>query len=275
MIPIEEDRSIVERLFLVEGCARNEHGGGMPGVEYNTRVGLILKIGPLIREIAASDEEIFSVEVNEIRGDELKSTSVGRRFLRYIRKEYFEVADNPEYRLNPYFEVFYSCVNRYELLKNIGWINSVWGGSVKEIVSVLNFCVSDIRCEIKSSAFRARLKSYRRSVVENYNELNSYVSDLFELHARMLVLRVDLSYLESFRGEGGITFEDVWQHRSRLLKDLKAKGFGRLLGYAWKLEKGKRKGLHCKRSINPTSLWRGFAFYSGVVGWQFHGSSAS
>ncbi|SED84309.1 hypothetical protein SAMN05421553_3459 [Pseudomonas anguilliseptica] len=30
-----------------------------------------------------------------------------------------------------------------------------------------------------------------------------------------------------------------------------------------------------KRSIDPTSLWRGFAFYSGVVGWQFQGSSAS
>ena len=30
-----------------------------------------------------------------------------------------------------------------------------------------------------------------------------------------------------------------------------------------------------KRSINPTSRWCGFAFYSGVVGLQFHGSSAS
>ncbi|WP_313326150.1 YagK/YfjJ domain-containing protein [Pseudomonas qingdaonensis] len=244
MTPVEEDKLIVERLFVGEGCARNEHGAGVPGIEYNARVGLILKIGPLIREIIASDEDLFSVEREAMYGDTLKATSVGRNFVRYIGKDYFEVADDQDYRLNPYFEVFCSCVNRYGLRKVIGRIENVWGSLVEEAVKILNSCVEDIRREIKSSSFKARLKSYRRSVVENYRELNLYVNDLFKFHARMLVLRVDLSYLESFRGAGGVTVMDVCQHRSRLLKDLKANVFGPLLGYAWKFEKGKRKGLH-------------------------------
>ncbi|EJM77163.1 hypothetical protein PMI31_00777 [Pseudomonas sp. GM55] len=216
----------------------------MSGVEYDRRVGLALKILPLVREVIASDEGLFSIDSDDDRWDELKSTLLGRRFLRYIRNEYLEIADNAEYCLNPYFEVFSSCVNRYDLLNNIGLIDSVWGGRVKEVVRVLNACVDDIRREVKSVAFKKRLKSYRRSVTENYKELSSYVNDLFDLHARMLVLRVDLSYLKTFRGEGGITFDDAWQHRSSLLKDLNKGGFGHLLGYAWKLEKGERKGLH-------------------------------
>lgn len=244
MIPLEEDKLIVERLFVREGCARDEHGSVVPGVEYDARVGLILKIAPLIRKIIASDEDLFSVEKDVRHGDTLRTTSVGRNFIRYIGKDYFEVADDQDYRINPYFEVFYSCVNRYGLRKTVSRIDNVWGGLVEEAVKILNSCMEDIRREINSSSFKARLKSYRRSVVENYRELNSYVDDLFNFHARMLVLRVDLSYLENFRGVDGVTVMDVCQHRSRLLKDLKANVFGPLLGYAWKFEKGKRKGLH-------------------------------
>ncbi|WP_052037641.1 YagK/YfjJ domain-containing protein [Pseudomonas sp. GM55] len=241
---MDEDRKLVESYFLIEGYDRTRSGDLVSGVEYDRRVGLALKILPLVREVIASDEGLFSIDSDDDRWDELKSTLLGRRFLRYIRNEYLEIADNAEYCLNPYFEVFSSCVNRYDLLNNIGLIDSVWGGRVKEVVRVLNACVDDIRREVKSVAFKKRLKSYRRSVTENYKELSSYVNDLFDLHARMLVLRVDLSYLKTFRGEGGITFDDAWQHRSSLLKDLNKGGFGHLLGYAWKLEKGERKGLH-------------------------------
>jgi len=241
---VDEDRKLVESYFLIEGYDRTRSGELVSGVEYDRRVGLALKILPLVREVIASDEGLFSIDSDDDRWDELKSTLLGRRFLRYIRNEYLEIADNSEYCLNPYFEVFSSCINRYDLLNNIGLIDSVWGGRVKEVVRVLNACVDDIRCEVRSVAFKKRLKSYRRSVTENYNELSSYVNDLFNLHARMLVLRVDLSYVEAFRVEGGITFDDAWQHRSSLLKDLNKGRFGHLLGYAWKLEKGERKGLH-------------------------------
>jgi len=243
-VPVDEDRKLVESYFLIEGYDRTRSGDLVSGVEYDRRVGLALKIFPLVREVIASDEGLFSIDSDDDRWDDLKSTLLGRRFLRYIRNEYLEIADNAEYCLNPYFEVFSSCVNRYDLLNNIGLIDSVWGGRVKEVVRVLNACVDDIRREVKSVAFKKRLKSYRRSVTENYKELSSYVNDLFDLHARMLVLRVDLSYLKTFRGEGGITFDDARQHRSSLLKDLNKGGFGHLLGYAWKLEKGERKGLH-------------------------------
>ncbi|WP_158683836.1 inovirus-type Gp2 protein [Pseudomonas sp. LH1G9] len=244
MIFVEEDRKIVESYFLLKGFGRTESGQLVPGVEYDRRIGLALKIGPLIHEIISSDEKLFSIDSDDSRWHQLKSTSLGRRLLRCVRSKYLKSYDGTEFRLNPYFEVFSGCIGRYDLLDNIGLIESVWGERVKEVVSILNSCVEDIRCEVKSVAFKKQLKNYRRSVTENYRELNSYVNDLFGFHARMLVLRVDLSYLKVFRGEAGISFEDAWQHRSKLLKELNKGRFGRLLGYAWKLEKGQRKGLH-------------------------------
>src|SRR3546814_8063503 len=56
----------------------------------------------------------------------------------------------------------------------------------------LNRCVDQIRQEVKSKSFLAKLNSYQRSSNKNYKELTEYVDALFERHARLLVLMVDL-----------------------------------------------------------------------------------
>ena len=112
--------------------------------------------------------------------------------------------------------------------------------------------------------FKKNIISKRKAVSKNKRSLMGYIEALFEYRARLLVIRVDLSYKQDSYGFisvseseridllDGIKNKEVlekWsievrQQRDDLIKILKKKYKDNLIGYVWKLEYGADKAFH-------------------------------
>lgn len=80
--------------------------------------------------------------------------------------------------------------------------------------------------------------SARRNLVE----LTKLINRLFELHSRILVVRIDLRYKKEIAD--AVPLEIVQMHREQLLADRRShpEVFEGMLGYAWCLEHGEQEG---------------------------------
>lgn len=76
---------------------------------------------------------------------------------------------------------------------------------------------------------------------KNHASVGSLINRLFEHRSRILVVRIDLGYLNEYRSE--ITLATAQEHRDRLLDNKRRNHalFGHLLGYSWSLEHGSCK----------------------------------
>jgi len=104
--------------------------------------------------------------------------------------------------------------------------------------------------------FLTMLNGYRERVItsitlqrsqemDNQRQLVEYVSQLINHYSRLLFVRVDLSYLvDSLEN---VTLDDFYEHISKLRELISNKQtcFENLQGYAWALEQGIDKSLHC------------------------------
>lgn len=76
---------------------------------------------------------------------------------------------------------------------------------------------------------------------------------MFEKRSRYLVLFLTLNYKPNYRDD--ITIDDLRRHRDRLLKNTQCNELlSQIEGYIWKIEEGKKAGLHLHLLI----------FYSGA-----------
>lgn len=248
MVALGSDEDLIRSIFMVGGCEPDGESNLVEIQDFRSRADLILDVGRVIQEISSTEETLFNIDDRYEDGARLNPTRLGRRFLKVLRRDRFQAfEDYPDYKFNPYFEVFYAeieaagLISCGHLINNELCIGSVNTGNIAEF---LNGFIKSIRGKLKSKEFNDKLKSYRRSVRENYKGLTSYVNGLFDLHSRMLVVRLDLSYQKEFRSADEISFRDAAKHRRTLLDYLDKGGFGEFLGYSWKFEKGRRKGLH-------------------------------
>lgn len=158
-----------------------------------------------------------------------------------------QIPDGPRvhelYAFEPYIELAVKCLKEfgvYQLLSGPFFDESVEDAAAR--MSHLNQCVDKIRQEVKSEQFLSRLNSYQRSSNKNYKELTEYVDVLFDYYARLLVLRVDLSYS---KGNSSTTQAQAARDLKHLLGNARAnKMFSAMVGYIWKLEHGAEKGFH-------------------------------
>lgn len=107
---------------------------------------------------------------------------------------------------------------------------------------------------LKSYKLMAKTYAFMKGPKKNAKSLRGYVNALFKRHARLDVIRVDVSYLEEFRDK--ISVEEVFTHRKVLFDDLRkgvlAKSW---VGFACRLEYGPDTGWH----------WHLVVFLNGAV----------
>jgi hypothetical protein len=100
-----------------------------------------------------------------------------------------------------------------------------------------------IRAEVNSNDFIRRLRSRESNCERNRKSLRNYVLNLFNMHARMLILRIDLGYRKNISDE--VTDWAAHEHLKKFLNNMRSNSlFQHLLGYVWKLEYGIGKGHH-------------------------------
>ncbi|MCH7328529.1 inovirus-type Gp2 protein [Acinetobacter junii] len=88
------------------------------------------------------------------------------------------------------------------------------------------------------------IRLFRQQESDNQTSFLAYVNQIIQDHYKVLIVRVDLSYVKKFMLN--ITVQDFYDHIQALSKYLKDKNgcFKGLLGYGLALEQGGEKGYH-------------------------------
>lgn len=137
-------------------------------------------------------------------------------------------------QLHPTIRLFSSILNAYNLT----------GLSAPEATTI-NDALRRFRDEAQSTAHKRQLRNFQRAASKNLKGALDYVDHLFEHHARLLVVRVDLSWRKDVVKNKTISTDMVRLYRQRLFKRVQSHPlFQHCLGYIWKLEYGQYKGFH-------------------------------
>lgn len=143
---------------------------------------------------------------------------------------------------NPRIAVFQKLLNKAELL------GRVYDGKITSFDSVtttemLNKLVEDYRSAVTESAYKQAYNNYKRASVKNLKGVLNYIRYLQSRYARLLVLRVDLSWASEYKLD--ITAEAARKYRQRLFLNMKKNPlFRHVLGTVWKLEYGPQRKFH-------------------------------
>lgn len=95
--------------------------------------------------------------------------------------------------------------------------------------------------EFKSKAHRKRLNNLNRVESRNQLSIATYVNSLFDQHAKLLVIRLDIGYHEDYYDQ--LTLDLVTDDRNCYLRRVQNK-YPALVGYIWKLEYGVDRRFH-------------------------------
>ncbi len=148
--------------------------------------------------------------------------------------------------VNPYLSVFYDCLTE---ARNAGvkleaivesW-SRVEGDNAIKIKRDMNQLIKDYRSLVASQAFKTRLKIYYQGTKRNARSGKRFLDKLFDHHAKLLVIRVDLGYQNSIKNK--VTYAGTNAYREQLIKHVQ-KNYPNLLGYIWKLEYAPEKKYH-------------------------------
>lgn len=145
-------------------------------------------------------------------------------------------------KLHPLITRFQQVRKRYDFycrIYNGAMINS----DSTNTAIMLNKLVSEYHDEVSKSDFKQDLRKYQRNSMKNLKGVTNYIQHLFNQHARLLVIRLDLAWGKTH--SSSITPEIAKQHRQQLLRNMKRNRiFRHVLGTVWKLEYGPDRGFH-------------------------------
>ncbi|WP_178118578.1 inovirus-type Gp2 protein [Pseudomonas sp. SZ57] len=225
--------------------ASEEDGAFYNDFEGLIRMRLVFKLLPLMSDLMTTRHQLFELYHTRNGIPVVRGKSKAKHFLECLADTHASIAELfPHYELNPYFEVFYSSAQSHGLSGLCLTIVDMRGEGAPVRVRQLNDCVAAIRAVTRSAEFKVCLKRYRRPIKQNFDSIMQYATDLFRRHAKLCIVRLDLAYAQHFRSERKVSDQDTHLHREALLAALNQGVFGPLVGYAWKLEVGKRKGSH-------------------------------
>jgi len=233
-----------ERLAALQSKIGLTVEGMEVGALNNGLIAIMKSASWLVRRLIKTEGEAFKIRVVDDFGNaRLESNAPGNILLRLL-KEHIPNGSrfNSLYKFEPYLDMAISRLIEFKLYPPPPLLQVSTASEVRKLMVHLNECVEQIRQEAKSKSFLAKLNSYQRSSNKNYKELTEYVDALFERHARLLVLRVDLSYSKE---NSRTTQAQAKQDRRRLFENARSnKLFDNMVGFIWKLEHGPEKGFH-------------------------------
>lgn len=119
-----------------------------------------------------------------------------------------------------------------------------------ELASNINNALYAFLREFKSQANRKRLNDLKRVESRNQRSIATYVNSLFDQHAKLLVIRLDIGYREDYYDQ--LTLGQVTDNLRCYLRRIQNK-YPALVGYIWKLEYGGDRRFH----IHITFIFNG------------------
>lgn len=226
-------------------------------------------IDNLVHRIIESKGVLFNINIVFKRNYfECKKPTIFKAMDRLIDSSLFRCINRsfPTHSFNPYVQLFLRNA-RDKLGNRMPLIRDCPDELLIQSVDKLNDFINSIRKEAKSPEFKKTLSNYKRSSDKNYDSLDKYIKKLFIKHTRLMVLRIDFGYRkvdyipdEEQRKEmylQAVNDREIF-FKKRESNKITKKLFKHMLGYAWKLEYGLRKGFH----------YHVFLFFDGSKRWK-------
>lgn len=192
--------------------------------------------------IILSEIESFVDSCEKLKKSDLRVNNVSAK-IRGLKDCFYELdiwiaAFDPRKKYSPNVEVFFSVV------KEMGWLRSSPGreykGTLNEnILTNFDKIIYLIKDKLSSKGFKSKIYSVNKRLRENYSSCKRNVDALFESYSRLLVLRVDLSFLVHVDLIKAKELFDKFLNNRRSNKIFKNE-----VGYIWTLEHGDKKGYH-------------------------------
>lgn len=223
---------------------------GKQSVLYSTEESRVLCLLKELERACIALLKKKDVVFTSVKGKRLVCGEAGRTFFRIARSNLLARIEEifPECLFNPFVKAAIDAIQAekgdcplyalevYESLEE-----------VQSIADMMNRIVDRIRNRMSSEDFKAMIRNHERAVNQNRRSLARFVTAIFRRYAKVLVVRLDLSYLKSALrplDEQNLSCEDVVRHREKLLADLRKMFKGKLINYVWKLEYGPLRGYH-------------------------------
>ena len=113
--------------------------------------------------------------------------------------------------------------------------------TMQALADELNDVLLAFMDELHSPQHNKCLCNLRRDEARNTQKYRHYINDLFDMHAKLLFVRVDIHYAQSISAE--ISLEEAISDRDTYLRHVKRE-FPHLIGFIWRMEYGKGRGYH-------------------------------
>ena len=204
-----------------------------------------------IRVIAETKGRVF---VNaRYDGCRLITSKQGEAVLRAMRESPSEYERaKSRYKLSPYINAFYDVrkSTSFEIRSDACRCDA------KESLTQISAFALALYESVSTKKFKQMQRAHERAVNKLSYSFMQYIDDLLSVCARLLVVRIDLSYkaqdIEAFYSqtpeylaEQRHSNQSLFQHRVELIHRLSKRDSPyAMVGYAWKLEYGHRKGFH-------------------------------
>jgi len=180
----------------------------------------------------------------------LKTNPTGRFFLSSLSTAHIVQKHFLAQRLNPYFKLFWKHAAEpmqaiIEANPGLIFDSEEQAGKFSDS---LNNCINELRELASSKKFIKECNDFFRSSRKNNQQLLKYVRRHSETNGRLLICRCDLGAKRDaslFYQASNLRQAQILKESYKLLFEFIKKRFGeKLLGFAWKLEFGVRRGFH-------------------------------
>ena len=171
----------------------------------------------------------------------LQHSPLSRSLVTCLKKIHDLTFFNDHFELHPYAKLLIDIKNNQSLMKDMNILEIVGPNFVERKVNAINNIIEHIRTVGKSSEFSKVVQEYQRGAKKNYQSGKRYISGLFLKYAKLLVVRIDLSYKQGM----SIDIDTAIRHREKFFTLARTNPiFKEMVGYIWKLEYGLAKGYH-------------------------------
>lgn len=161
--------------------------------------------------------------------------------LHFIRDEIARLSPNLQINLSRELEYSQAIIIYTECLEQLRQIGLV------DFRQLTNQHLSDFKSYVRSQWGRViqKDKDFKLQELRNRCSLQTYLKQLFNHYARLLLVRIDFAIEQKYQHEIGIAQFHAWINQMSNRYSNKDGCFSGLQGYAWAIELGLGKGFHC------------------------------
>lgn len=214
----------------------------LTGKEPISQTTRLLRIERFVQRVISSESPAFDVTPSVSGATNVKITPIGKALLKQLQHLWFFDSFH-DYAEMPYafFSFCWEAEDRFGI--RLSPLAAV-GAEASDYHAELNWILDRIRL-LKNVGFFARgVYDRRYESKQKTSRLVFHVASLLHHYSKLVLLRVDIGYRKDVRHRFGI--DDLMAGREALFS-LRSTNpcFKHLLGYAWVIEEGRRKGPHC------------------------------